>query len=105
MNATQEPTSGIRQLVADNATGVILLYGTACPPCARLKPILAAVTQRMGVDLHQFNVATEMDFARANAIRGVPTVLAIREGVVTTLFTGEIAQGGIENMLVDALFA
>lgn len=95
----------VQELIDQKKTGIVLLYGTACPPCQRLKPILTTVAEGLGITLYQANVASELDFARANAIRGVPTVLALRDGLVSVLWTGEISKHAMTHLIVDALHA
>lgn len=80
------------ELIADGKTHVVLFYGAACAPCARLKPRLVEMASKLNFDLHQLNVASEMDVVRGLGIRGVPTVVAIKGGSAQALFTGELAE-------------
>lgn len=92
-----------QKLIDSKATGAILFYGMACAPCQRLKPRLVELCKKLDVTLTQFNVATEMDAVRALGIRGVPTVVAIKDGRPSVLFTGDLHDERIASMLADKL--
>lgn len=87
------------QLIADGKPHVVLFYGSACAPCARLKPRLDTMAKEVGFDLHQINVASEMETVRSLGIRGVPTVVAIKDGQSEVLFTGDLPDPKIALML------
>lgn len=87
------------ELIADSKPHVVLFYGPACAPCARLKPRMVEMAAKLGFDLHKLNVASEMDVVRALGIRGVPTVVAINNGEAEVLFTGELPDPKIALML------
>lgn len=89
-------------LIAGAKTHVVLFYGTACAPCMRLKPRMAKLAGQLNFDLHQFNVASEMDTARALGIRAVPSVVAIKNGSAQVLFTGDLPDTQIAQVLHTA---
>lgn len=80
---------------------LVLFYGTACAPCARLKPRLEPLAIHAGIALHQINAAAEMDTVRALGIRGVPTLVGIQDGVAEVLFTGDLADDAILRKLQE----
>lgn len=80
---------------------LVLFYGTACAPCARLKPRLEPLAIRAGIALHQINAATEMEAVRALGIRGVPSLVGIKDGVAEVLFTGDLADDAILRKLEE----
>jgi thioredoxin-like negative regulator of GroEL len=88
-----------QKLLQSGTTAAVLFYGTACPPCARLKPRLIEMAKELNFELVQFNVASEMDTAKSLGIRGVPTLVAVKGGKAEVLFTGEVLDSKIALML------
>ncbi len=88
--------------IKQSGTSVVLFYGAACAPCARLKPVMKDMAIQLGFTLHEINVASEMDAVRALGIRGVPTIVAIKDGAAEVLFTGEQSRPNITRMLHSA---
>lgn len=69
---------------------LVLFYGSACAPCTRLKPRLAQLAAEHDLRLTLINVAGELDAARSLQMRGVPSVVSVRDGQATLLFTGDL---------------
>ena len=90
------------EIKASGNTSVVFFYGAACGPCARLKPVMKDMAASQGFTLHEINVASEMDAVRALGIRGVPTIVAIKDGAAEVLFTGEQSRPNITRMLHSA---
>lgn len=88
--------------IKKSGTSVALFYGAACAPCARLKPVMKDMAAQLGFTLHEVNVASEMDAARALGIRMVPTVVAIKDGEAEVVFSGEENRPRIALMLHSA---
>lgn len=86
-------------LIAGAKTHVVLFYGSACAPCMRLKPRMAKMSKELNFDFHQFNVASEMETARGLGIRVVPAVVAIKGGSAQVLFTGDMNDARIAQVL------
>lgn len=83
-------------------TSVVLFYGAACAPCARLKPVMKTMAAQLDFTLHELNVASEMEVVRALGIRGVPTLVAITNGEAEVLHTGEADRARVALMLHSA---
>lgn len=88
--------------IKQSGTSVVLFYGAACAPCARLKPVMKDMANQLGFTLHEVNVASEMAAVRALGVRGVPTLVAIKDGQAEVLFTGEENRPRIALMLHSA---
>lgn len=67
-----------------------LFYGTNCPPCNQLKPVLKQLALDLGIRLEMFNAAEEVDAVRELGLRAVPTVLAVHRGECKVLWTGNL---------------
>jgi len=76
-------------LSAQRFTGVVLIYGDNCAPCARLKPRLQAVCSELGIELVETAAAVNMDAVRFLGIRGVPAVVVMKEGADVATHVGE----------------
>lgn len=74
---------------------VIMFYGPACAPCARLKPRLGELQKKLGFSLEMINVASEMKQVLAMGIKGVPTLVAVKNGKAEVMFTGELPDAQI----------
>lgn len=55
-----------------------------CGPCKILKPVLERVAKEKGKHLYMVNVDEIKGMAVAFGIRGVPTVMELRDGMPTT---------------------
>lgn len=54
-------------------------YATWCSPCTAMAPVLDAMHESGEIELTSYNVEESMSEARANGIRGVPTLI-VRDG-------------------------
>ncbi len=50
-------------------------YATWCSPCTAMAPVLDAMHESGEIELTSYNVEESMGEARANGIRGVPTLI------------------------------
>lgn len=89
------------QLLEIGTPAVVLFYGASCAPCARLKPRMLALEQKLGFHMTMFNVASEMDAVRRLGIRTVPTVVFVNDGHAEVLFCGDLTEESIEVMLKE----
>lgn len=94
--------STLQNLIDTKQTGLVMFYGTACPPCQQMKPRMAALTAKLGMNLHLVNVTSEMSFVKQNGIRGVPTLYAIKDGEMKFLVTGGVGDLRVEELLEQA---
>jgi thioredoxin-like negative regulator of GroEL len=92
------------ELLAGGQSHLVMFYGTACGPCARLKPRLAALAARNEVSYHQINVASDMDAVRALKLRSVPSLVLVRAGRGEHVHTGDATDEQIEQILREKAF-
>jgi thiol-disulfide isomerase/thioredoxin len=61
-----------------------LLYFTApwCTACKAYKSTVWAVASTLNVELHEYNVANNMEIATSRNVRSVPTVLVEQAGAI-----------------------
>lgn len=76
----------------DRAAGLVLIEvgGPACAPCISLGPQLVALVARYQgkVELYELDPEQEVDAADAWHIRGVPTVLLLKQGKIVARWVG-----------------
>jgi thioredoxin 1 len=61
-------------------TGLVKFGATWCGPCKAVKPALEAVKLETNVELLEVDIDEDQDLASQFGIRGVPTVLAFKDG-------------------------
>jgi putative thioredoxin len=78
---------------------VVDFWAEWCGPCRTLSPALeAAAARREGeVDLAKLDVDQNQQLAAAFGIRGIPAVMAFRDGTVADQFTGAIPPARVEE--------
>jgi thioredoxin-like negative regulator of GroEL len=87
------------EILALKEPTLVLFYGSACAPCTRLKPRMAQLAAEHSLRLALVNVAGELDAARALQMRGVPSVVSVRDGKATLVFTGDLKDEEILSKL------
>lgn len=68
-----------------------LLHFTAdwCQPCKKIKPIIETFIQdNPSVDYSRIDIEEDFDIAREHKVMGIPTLIAIRDGIVVGRHTG-----------------
>jgi thioredoxin-like negative regulator of GroEL len=91
----------LQKMSAAGAKTLVLFYGAACAPCARLKPRLTELCAHLGLPLQQINIASEMDTVRALGLRSVPTVVSLIGGEAKIVFTGDLHNEAIVRRLQE----
>lgn len=71
-----------------------------CGPCRTYAPIFESTTSELTeVEVHSLDVDTYEDVAKAYGIRGVPSTVAIEDGVVLDTKVGLISSEDIKELL------
>ncbi|KAH9833016.1 thioredoxin-like protein [Rhodofomes roseus] len=92
-----------------NEDKVVLVdfYADWCNPCKMLSPILENIAtdpevqtaSGAGVDLVTVDTDTEMELAAEHNIRGLPTVVAFRDGKPVNKFVGALPEAQVRAFL------
>jgi thioredoxin 1 len=86
---------------AEISDGTVMLYFTAvwCGPCRMLGPVMVSFEEKYGevVDVLKVDIDEAPDLAEKYGIRGVPTLVLIKDGEVVHQMTGAKPMPGLEK--------
>ena len=84
---------------------LIDFYTDWCQPCKMMSPILKEVKSAMGdrINVIKINAETNPDAAIRYQVRGVPTLVLIREGKVIWQQSGVIQAPALTNIIEQHL--
>jgi thioredoxin-like negative regulator of GroEL len=86
-------------LQATKGALLVEFYSTTCKPCEALAPVVDQVARELGLPVVKVNVTAEPALARAMNVRGVPTLILLREGREVTRRTGYLGEFKLREML------
>jgi thiol-disulfide isomerase/thioredoxin len=81
---------------------LVVFYSLTCGPCKAMKPMLHELCAEAGVTIHEVNIASDMDAVRALGIRGVPSLVRVRNGDAQLLSTGGMTAPQTREILAAA---
>ena len=70
-----------------------------CPPCRRLKPLLATLAAERGLKVEVVNVSQDREQAAAHNIKSVPTLVGYLDGAEIGRQVGFSGRGSLERFL------
>lgn len=78
---------------------VVMFVSDGCQPCAALKPLVIEACDAAGIPLTVTHVTAASPELEMYSIRGVPSVLAFRDGQITNRFTGARTKAQLEEFM------
>lgn len=96
INATEET---FEQVIANDKLVIIDFYASWCAPCKMISPILDVLSQRDDVVIVKVDVDSLVNITKRYGVRGVPTLLFIKDGTVVQTKVGAIAKSAIEAII------
>lgn len=85
--AFQFTDSNVNEIIASGKPVVVDFWATWCGPCVALGPTIEKLAQEYEgrVVIGKYNTEDETDFATANRIMSIPTVLFFKDGKKTAI--------------------
>ena len=79
-----------------------LLHFTAdwCQPCKKIKPLIdEVVSENPNIDYVRIDIEEDFDTAKAHNVMSIPTLIVLKDDVVTARHTGMADITKIRNLL------
>ncbi len=79
-----------KEVLQSDLPVVLDAWGPDCPWCMKMVPTIRILTARYDgkVKVGEFNVSEARNVARRFGIRGTPTILILKKGVIVSRFSG-----------------
>ncbi len=97
----------VNEVIESGHAVVIDFWATWCGPCMKLSPVIEELAEKYAdkVVIGKYNVEDETDFATANRIMSIPTILFFKNGeqvrdLRLTGATREQIESNIEKLMV-----
>ena len=97
----------VNEVIESGHAVVIDFWATWCGPCMKLSPVIEELAEKYAdkVVIGKYNVEDETDFATANRIMSIPTILFFKNGAQVralrlTGATREQIEANIEKLMV-----
>lgn len=98
--ATQALTAANFDAVAGEGIVLIDFWAEWCGPCKRFAPTFEAVSARHpDVVFGKVDTETEQALAAQFEIRSIPTIMAIRDGVIVFAQPGALPEQAVESLI------
>ena len=89
MSAQNIDIQSLEALKAQNKPVLVEFYKDGCAPCRAMSPIIDELASEMNdIVVGKINVESEPELATAFAVRGVPTIVILKNGKVVNHATG-----------------
>jgi len=96
------------ELTTENFTGVVNAPGTVfvdfwaawCGPCRQFAPVFEQASERHGdITFGKVDTEAQTEIAQAFGVSSIPTVMAVRDGVVLYAEPGALPAAALEDLI------
>ena len=107
-NVSDVDTAGFNQQVIERSHEVPVVvdfWAEWCGPCKTLGPTLERLTDEAGgsFELAKIDVDQNQELASQMGVQGIPTVVAFKDGVPVSQFTGALPEAKVKEWLAEFL--
>ncbi|PZM96844.1 MAG: thioredoxin [Actinobacteria bacterium] len=85
-----------------NKEGIVLVdfWASWCGPCLRFAPVFERASEKhTDIVFAKVNTETEPELAAKFDIQSIPTVMAIRDGIIVFAQPGALPESALENLI------
>jgi len=84
----------------EEGVGLIYCFNPTCGPCKRMAPTIDLIAQH-ATNVHKLDISQHTEIAKIIGIRGTPTTLLIKDGIICQVLLGVKKPDALNKLLEE----
>ena len=80
---------------------ILFISANWCSPCKTFKPVVAEVSQELGIPVEYVDIDANPDIAEKYGVRSIPTTILLNESGVVFKTSGAMSKSMLKSSLIS----